>query len=267
MTAEALEQSVLESKDKEQLSAIAQALGIKTSARLKKADIIQKILETTGALPAEAPAAEPAPAAAETPAESTPEQLPLEAAPAPAPARAGRNGKAQDAPTPDVPEIVLGPDGEPLAEWEIELMKAGDAPADTPADASAAASTAAQTGDDGDDGDGDGADGGQRFDGDGESRSSRRRRRRRGKGPREDGPQGEDGGRQDGGRQDGGRQGGQQGQQHDQPGQEPVPVAGYLDLRDEGYGFLRVNGYLASKEDVYIPGSRPVSTGCARATT
>ena len=259
MTAEALEQSVLESKDKEQLSAIAQALGIKTSARLKKADIIQKILETTGALPNEAAAAEPAPAPAEAApvadAAPAPEQLPLEAAPAPAPARNGRHGKAQEAAAApaEAPEIVLGPDGEPLAEWEIELLKAGDAPADTAGDASAAASSATADDTDADEG----GDGGQRFDGDGESRSSRRRRRRRGKGPREDGPQGEDGrpdgGRQDGGRQDGGRQGGQQGQQHDQQGQEPVPVAGYLDLRDEGYGFLRVNGYLASKEDVYIP--------------
>ena len=34
---------------------------------------------------------------------------------------------------------------------------------------------------------------------------------------------------------------------------EPVKVEGYLDLRDEGYGFLRVNGYLASKSDAYIP--------------
>src|SRR5205814_2203296 len=33
---------------------------------------------------------------------------------------------------------------------------------------------------------------------------------------------------------------------------EPVAVAGYLDLRDEGYGFLRVNGYLASRDDVYV---------------
>jgi len=32
-----------------------------------------------------------------------------------------------------------------------------------------------------------------------------------------------------------------------------VPVEGYLDLRDEGYGFLRVKGYLASKEDAYVP--------------
>ena len=34
---------------------------------------------------------------------------------------------------------------------------------------------------------------------------------------------------------------------------EPVEVSGYLDLRDEGYGFLRVAGYLPSRDDAYIP--------------
>ena len=38
MTAQALEQSVLESKDKDQLLAIAKALGLKASARTQKAD-------------------------------------------------------------------------------------------------------------------------------------------------------------------------------------------------------------------------------------
>ncbi|MGZ4695251.1 MAG: transcription termination factor Rho [Acidimicrobiales bacterium] len=33
---------------------------------------------------------------------------------------------------------------------------------------------------------------------------------------------------------------------------EPVEVEGLLDLRDEGYGFLRLKGYLPSKDDVYI---------------
>ena len=58
MAAEALEASVLDSKDKDQLLAIAGALGIKTTARAAKATIIAKILETTGgaAAPAEAPA-------------------------------------------------------------------------------------------------------------------------------------------------------------------------------------------------------------------
>src|SRR5437588_1586181 len=33
---------------------------------------------------------------------------------------------------------------------------------------------------------------------------------------------------------------------------EPVPVEGLLDLRDEGYGFLRTGGYLSSGKDVYV---------------
>ncbi len=33
---------------------------------------------------------------------------------------------------------------------------------------------------------------------------------------------------------------------------EPIDVEGFLDLRDEGYGFLRVQGYLPSRDDVYI---------------
>ena len=34
---------------------------------------------------------------------------------------------------------------------------------------------------------------------------------------------------------------------------EPIAVAGTLDLRDEGYGFLRTRGLVASREDVYLP--------------
>ena len=30
-------------------------------------------------------------------------------------------------------------------------------------------------------------------------------------------------------------------------------MSGYLDMRDEGYGFLRVKGYLPSRDDAYIP--------------
>ena len=55
MAAEALEASVLDSKDKEQLLAIARALGIKTNARASKATLIGKILETTGTAPSAPP--------------------------------------------------------------------------------------------------------------------------------------------------------------------------------------------------------------------
>ncbi|WP_298334150.1 transcription termination factor Rho [Ferrimicrobium sp.] len=36
---------------------------------------------------------------------------------------------------------------------------------------------------------------------------------------------------------------------------ELVTVSGVLDLRDDGYGFLRTKGYLSSKDDVYVPAS------------
>ncbi len=284
MAAEALEQSMLDSKDKEQLLAIASALGIKTTARASKATIIDKILETTGAgpsaapsAPAPAPAAEPAPVAEADAAPAEAPSAPAEAAPA----KAGRNGRRNtpaareaadadadaapaDGPAPAaaaaVPEVVLGPDGEPLADWEIELMRSGEAPAAPAADGEA-----------GDDGDGE--EGDDDGNADGESRNARRRRRRRNKN-RSDGPQGSD--------RDGPGQGQGQGQSHgggqrqergdrdrgdrdrgdrdrgereggEQPSMEPVRISGYLDLRDEGYGFLRVNGYLASRDDAYIP--------------
>jgi transcription termination factor Rho len=279
---------MLESKDKEQLSAIAQALGIKVSARLKKADIIQKILETTGSLPAPTADVAPSPSPVE------------EAATLFADTGSADSGAAEDAaPAPttdapsagDVPEIVLGPDGEPLAEWEIELMRSGEpldaAPTTTngstpvrsgaprgprPADQRSAASrptdprpAVSTTSDDDDASDGSGADGdsGDRFDpdGDGETRSSRRRRRRRGKGPREEGaedaprPGGQPGGQSSHQPASSGQSAGQSAGHSDQQGstQDLIEVAGYLDLRDEGYGFLRVSGYLPSKDDVYIP--------------
>jgi transcription termination factor Rho len=33
---------------------------------------------------------------------------------------------------------------------------------------------------------------------------------------------------------------------------EPIPVTGYLDLKDEGYGFLRTSGFLSGPGDVYV---------------
>ncbi len=247
MAAEALEQSMLESKDKEQLLAIAQALGIKTTARAAKATLIDKILETTGGSDpvAAAPAASSngrgpkntKPAPVEQPAEDvTSNGDGVVAAAAP------ESGTDRHQPSAAVEaEVVLGPDGEPLADWEIELVRSGEVKV-TELPPTPAASKAATTpsGADGDDSD---------TDGEGESRNSRRRRRRRNKG-RGDGPQGTDQERFD--RPD----------RPDRPddtaagppiNMEPVKVSGYLDLRDEGYGFLRVSGYLASRDDAYIP--------------
>jgi transcription termination factor Rho len=240
VAAEALEQSMLESKDKDQLMAIAQALGIKTTARASKATLIGRILETTGSTaPAAAPtaptapastnghAAEPAPtvepaATADLPAVVA-EELALSTAEAPAMTVAGDSGAS------------AAEGEEPMADWERELAGADSTSPDT-TDAPQPAALIA--GDDGED-DGDGSP-----EGEGESRNARRRRRRRNKGGRStDGPQGND-------RPE------IQRDQEPTPGverSEPVTVSGYLDLRDEGYGFLRLNGYLPSRDDAYIP--------------
>jgi transcription termination factor Rho len=242
VAAEALEQSMLESKDKEQLLAIAQALGIKTTSRAAKATLIDKILETTSGSPQAVAQATTNGRSVKPPRETASiATADTEVAEAPTvteePAPA-----APEAAAPAEAEVVLGPDGEPLADWEIELIKSGQVAvtelAPSPA-ASAPSSGASSTiGSDGDESDGDG---------DAESRNSRRRRRRRNKG-RGEGPQGGDQERLD--RPD-------RPERIDEPGSpvnmEPVNVSGYLDLRDEGYGFLRVTGYLASRDDAYIP--------------
>ena len=202
MAADALEQSVLESKDREQLVAIASALGVKSTSRAKKADLIQRILEQTGAIGAPEVAVDPT------------RQSLFDDAPPSATATASRSGATGQ----PASEVVLGPDGEPLADWEIELLAQGistdTAPAAAPASQRGSAgaprpgarplppqpsrspegrgSHGADAGDergndeqgdsDGDDDDsGDGMSGdqgGDGLDGDGESRNRRRRRRR-----------------------------------------------------------------------------------------
>jgi transcription termination factor Rho len=273
VAAEALEQSVLESKDKDQLLAIAKALGLKANARTKKADIIDQILETTGS-PATADARLHAPNGAASVTGSLTTLAP--------PPEAGVNGESATAgPVPAAPQPTRADgDSEPLADWELDL--AGVEPADDTATGTSAAASPDGPAADDDDADADaddeaparqggqqqgaphtgaagqptsnqsatrqqgaqpgqGGQGGQGGAGDvdGESRNRRRRRRRKGRGT--DGPQGDDvvvAELRDG----------------EVPfSNEPVPVSGYLDMRDEGYGFLRVKGYLPSRDDAYIP--------------
>ena len=228
MTAQALEQSALETKDKEQLLAIAKALGLKGSTRLKKSEIIEQILDTTSG-----GSSSPSPAPAE--------------APAPAPA-----AESADSPA--------GDDQEPPAAWEVELADDGDPAADgiraREVDGSSASGGERRPRPSGQGRDQSrnqqNRDGQQKRDGqqnrdgqheDGESRNKRRRRRRKGGGTGQrgfEGPQGEDRDLLE--------------EDDDQPtSNEPVRVDGYVDMRDEGYGFVRVNNYLASKQDAYVP--------------
>jgi transcription termination factor Rho len=283
VTAEALEQSVLESKDKDQLLAIAKALGLKASARTKKADIITLILDTTNS--GSSPGGTMHSISEHRNGDSMTTTL---VAPLPAVPGTAEMGTV----IADQPNVVAGAPSlldddavvdEPASDWELELAasdvdeSAGDTPVteasgdvvtegapssasgatpeeDATADADDAgaagdASTATQDepptqqGGDQRTQRNDGQQGGQQqaaAQGEGENRNRRRRRRRKGKGARGDeGPQGED--------QDLVVEG------EAPPANEPVPAAGYLDMRDEGYGFLRIAGYLPNRDDSYVP--------------
>ncbi len=247
VAAQALEQSVLETKDKDQLLAISKALGVKVTARSKKADIISAILATTGGSSAGDATDQSASSGAEKAstsggdrsATSTTEDAPAEK----------NDDSTASAPSKKTAEAAPAPatDEEPPAEWELEFSA-------EPAEDVAKESSSERGGQnrDGQQRDGQQRDGqrqqrngqrdGQRQDGprdaDGESRNRRRRRRRKGGRP-DEGPQGED---RDFLEDD------------DTPvSNDPVPVDGYLDMRDEGYGFVRVNNYLSSKKDAYVP--------------
>jgi len=209
MASGALEQSALEAKDREQLVAIASALGVKSASRAKKQELIDMILEQTK------PAA-PAPKAE-------------------APKSATRQSSAP----------ALGADGEPLADWEIELAEHEGTPIAPEAKRQGDQQRNNDRGERNNDrGDRHNRQGFQRdgFDGDRNNRNNRNRNRnrRRGRGRGDEGPQGND------------RYELMEPESNEPISTDPVEVAGYLDLRDEGYGFLRVNGYLSSREDSYV---------------
>jgi transcription termination factor Rho len=169
--------------------------------------------------------------------------------------------------SPAAAQAALGADGEPLADWEIELAEHEGTPVAPDARRASERPAGSDRGNDrgpnrnqnndrnhdrnndrgpnrnpnnnrGQDRQNsfqeNGAEGGP-------NRNRNRNRRRRGKGPRDEGPQGSD------------RYESFEPEVSNEPiSTEPVLVSGYLDLRDEGYGFLRVNGYLASAGDAYV---------------
>src|SRR5437870_2829033 len=79
---------------------------------------------------------------------------------------------------------------------------------------------------------------------DDDGQGNRRRRRRRGR-ERE----------RPGGERQGGDRGEPRESREDFSG-DLIPLEGLLDLRDEGYGFLRASGYLAGRNDAYVSASQ-----------
>jgi transcription termination factor Rho len=235
MTAEQqLERSVLESKERDELHAIAQAMSLKTTSRTKKADIIDRILTATGVTVE----GQNGTAAAGGDTGAAP--------------RAKRNGTTGGEAEAVAPSDGPSPSGE---------APSGEAPSGA---ATSGSGTASSSDDDADQftatprpqgqgprnqgapGNGQRPQGqqnrqgnqgnqGNQHQGNAEA-GNRRGRRRRGR----DRVPGVGGELQGGGNPDVPYQG------------ELVDVKGLLDLRDEGYGFLRCDGYLPSGRDVYI---------------
>jgi transcription termination factor Rho len=254
-----LERSALERKDREELTTIAQALGAKPPSRARKAEIVQLILELTGV------ASESSGAKAGG---SKPRRT-----------RAGNGGSQQEATvhesdsatdttttettTTDAPAPAPEPAGtdEPPAEWEATLADEGEAGSGSQAAADDDRSGGSNGQDDaaGTEATERGRSAGTATEGEArrggrEGRAADGRQRegeRSGDQPRGDGQQvdvNEPGNRR---RRRRGRRGGAETHIEEYTG-EPVDVEGLLDLRDEGYGFLRVKGSLPSKDDVYV---------------
>ena len=245
-----IERSMLDGKDREQLHTIAGAVGVKGATRMRKADLIEAILATAGAGGTNGANTEAANGAD------------TEAAPATEAAKPRRVRSARTSELVDDSLAALAEEENALggASDDADLLPAPRPVRLPPAAVSSAASPAAPaaetsngtvtdaepTASEGNTSVGTepgGPTGSDAFDTDDDRQSfddgnRRGRRRRRGRGGQE--PVGVGAGEP---------------REREFQG-EPIPVQGLLDLRDEGYGFLRAGGYLPGPKDVYISASQ-----------
>ena len=210
-----LDREGLEGKDRDELTTIATALGGKPGSRARKAEIVDLILDLGSG--------------------------------------SGSNGSTAEAAGADA-----SADEEPPAEWEVaaadeeaaEVEEAAEIEKDVEKEESDAVKAADAEASKEPDQEG-GRDGGDR--------QGRNQQNRQGQGQGRN--QQNRGDRGQGGQNDGAELGNRRrrrrGRDRDQGPEEPwdgepVDVEGYLDLRDEGYGFLRTGGFKPSKKDAYV---------------
>jgi len=230
MSENELDRSVLDTKDREELHAIAGAMGVRAATRMKKADLIDAILgaadgrdaSTADGNNSSADAADKPKRVRSRRASEADDPIAELAAEEDAIAAAGSGDDAAAEPRP-ASRTATGSGGNGGGDATTE----GTAPDTRSARSSKAAS-----------GDGDGGSNTKtkpRIEAEDERQSygegNRRRRRRRGRDRQQDG------------------------EPRDFQG-EPVATEGLLDLRDEGYGFLRAGGYLPGPKDVYVSASQ-----------
>ncbi len=208
-----LGRSVLESKERTELQAIAEQLSVKTTSRMKKADLIAEILTAAG-VGAEAPAS-------------------VETNTAPSGATSGRPARAKAPETPaEEPRegaLVTEAAAEPGAVATATVTE-------TTSEEPRTERPARQGGQGNQSGSRQGGQSNQNNQGNQNAEPGNRRNRRNRRG----------------------RERGERGERDLQSGADTpyqgdlIECRGLLDLRDEGYGFLRSEGYLPSNKDVYV---------------
>ena len=276
MTAEQqLERSVLEGKERDELSAIAQAMSLKTNSRTKKADIIDQILDATGVTSGSAAASNgdgegwrrqrreaisPLPLGfglggrrPDEAADTAAGAAPAPDRPAPATPRRPRAAAASDGGAPEGSAAGTSAGRHARREGRAAATpgrrSSSSHPtwrrAPSPRRARTARAVAARAGG----GQGGGGQGGQGNRNRQNQNQNQNRNRQQATatsataavaGAVVASAAGQGGELQGGGGQDQPYTG------------ELVEVKGMLDLRDEGYGFLRCEGYLPSSKDVYV---------------
>jgi transcription termination factor Rho len=267
-----LNRSVLEAKKADELKAIAAAVGVSLSGRPTKAGVIDQILNfASGGAPA--PASPDSGNGGSTAASSTEER----------PRRTRRSSKpAQDdgSESSDSGTSTAGESSEaPAGSGDAKPATEGDKPSEDTSGAASANGSSTNASDSNGSGGGEGRQNNQGREPreGGKNNRNRNRNDREGRGDRNDregrgfdtyagnSEAGESGGRNS--RRRRGRRGREKnegGANYDQRVEqaeanfqgEPIPVTGQLELRDEGFGFLRTKGYLPSNGDVYVPVSQ-----------
>ncbi len=283
----AAERAMLGSRDREQLHEIASAMGVRGATRLRKADLVEAILaaatsgngipEPSGERPKKRTtrrkadqgngdtAAEEQGSGAEASEEAPAASAPAPEAAAPPERQRFTFGPQDRSPEEAVAESSAG--SEPAVVTEASGPAAGQATErEAQGGPAAAQATPAGTTAPSSFREREHRPGERRFDGDdrgfGEGRSRRRRRRGRDRGGYEGEPRDQRDQREPRDQRD---QSDQQQREprepreprtFDQPSAEPIEVEGLLEIREEGYGFMRTSGYLAGRGDVYVSASQ-----------
>ena len=222
------DRSQLDGKDREQLSEIASALGVKSISRMRKADLVDAIVGATAGTNGAGDAQAPKPRKVRSTATAAADDFASIAAEENA--LASSAGAAADM-TLIRPRRRPG-EGNGNGEAPAPATSADLAP--SPPDDSPPSATSEE-------GYAESAPGGDRAHQqwrEDDAQGNRRRRRRRGR-DRERGP-GEP----------------REPRANDDYAGEQIDIEGLLDLREEGYGFLRASGYIAGRNDAYVSASQ-----------